>query len=178
MSDDRPAFQGATSVKLDDTVYYTDSHNHDYGFDEVRVFSDPRWKESELSGDEWRWSHKAQALRKGIVLSAKGGLNPLDALIALLPDLNRIHGWGFLSVDECAQPGCANEPDILMRVKRQWSRSGTLSSDRPNHVRAFCRDHIHRGDCGLDDNDQNYERIGMRIEGEWVPYVGIESEVG
>lgn len=168
----RPDFKGEQKVVIEGTTYYTDAHEDDCGFDQVIVESEPRWKESELSGDEWRWNHIAKVFRKGRVLAFEGGSDQFEATVRLLPTLQTIRGWRFLSVDECAQPGCAKEPDVMLRIIRQWTKDGTKSSVRDNYVRAFCRDHLHRGDAGLNDNDDNYEKLGMRISGEWVPWTG------
>lgn len=171
MPDKRPDFgDGAQSVKLEGKTYYTVPHHEDIGFDAVVVQMIPRWKESELSGDEYRWTHYAKALRKGRVIAAAGGVDLFACVVNLLPQLQTARGWGYLSVDECAQPGCADPPDVLLRLKRQWSKDGTKSSEFDNKVRAFCRQHLRRGDCGMDDNDDNYERVGLRVDGEWVPY--------
>jgi hypothetical protein len=162
-------------VKVGDETYFTKKHNHDEGFDRVQIYLEPRWKESELSGDEYRWSHYAHAYRKGEVIAKGGGLTLLEAAIDLIPKLYVLSVQDLLTGDECAQPECPNEPDVLYRLITQWNRQGTLSSRKDNIVRPFCKDHVHRGDCGMEDNDLNYERLALRINGAWVPYPG-ESE--
>ena len=43
-------------------------HEDDDWIDELRLLTSPRWKDSELSGDEWRFSTYIEAYRKGILL--------------------------------------------------------------------------------------------------------------
>lgn len=170
---DAPPIGGIGHVRLGDITYYYKAHAADEGFDRIEVRQYPRWKESELSGDEYRWSYLAEAFRKGDVIAKGTHLSLFDALIALLPNLRRLKGLGGL--DECAQPECENEPDVLLRLKAQFDRSGSYRSDRDNVVRAFCRQHLHRGDCSMEDNDENYERLALRVDGAWVPYPGEET---
>jgi len=41
-------------------------------YDEVRIITVPRYKNSELSGAEWRISAEVQFLHKGVVIFEKG----------------------------------------------------------------------------------------------------------
>jgi hypothetical protein len=68
----------------------------------------------------------------------------------------------------CAQPGCAKPHVSIYRLKHRYCREGHRSKagsswkpvGRPkvvtHDVRGFCADHLRRGDCGLDDADDNY----------------------
>lgn len=67
--------------------------------------------------------------------------------------------------ERCQQPGCSSPPKRLYRLKRyQISRSERHMADfeyafEPRHI-WFCDRHAHRGDCGLEDCDKNYEVVG------------------
>lgn len=60
----------------------------------------------------------------------------------------------------CCQPGCAAPLVSVYRKRFDWcSRCGEKSTPfRPEH-RGFCAAHLRRGDCGLDDADDNYEVV-------------------
>lgn len=165
---------GETYVTIDGVRYYTKPHNHDEGFDSVELTQVPRWKESELSGDEYRWNNRATVYRKGQVVGVEMDITMFGALIKLLPVLDQLRNWGYLGVDECAQPGCTDEPDVLLRLKEHWDVTGQLKAVEMSHVRPFCNAHLHRGDCSMDDSDNNYERLGMRVDGAWVPYPDLD----
>lgn len=49
-----------------------DNHEDDEWFDNVTVQCVERWKESELSGDEWRFSYVVTFWRKGQPLLERG----------------------------------------------------------------------------------------------------------
>lgn len=66
-------------------------HDDDEWIDEVRIVTVPRWKESELSGDEWRFSTRIELYRKGHLL-ARSGSGRLRNAVAILPSL--LLGWG------------------------------------------------------------------------------------
>jgi len=64
----------------------------------------------------------------------------------------------------CAQPGCAEAPVCLYRLKmlQEGKSYDTLMPPKydfqANHI-WFCKRHAHRGNCGLEDADENYEVI-------------------
>lgn len=138
--------------------------------DEVRIRLVERWKESELSGDGWRFSTRVEALHKGRVLKSGGfggrmewallgvGSVALQASDAGVPneifDLEKI---------VCAQPGCCKPATVFYQVKALFDNRGNKeelprSHDDPKtvYVIRFCDRHRHRGDCGLQDADANY----------------------
>lgn len=173
---DRPNWMQSRNVTIAGVTYYTRPLNDDHCYDRIEVTQAERWKESELSGDEYRWSYRAVAVRKGIAIAAYNQGDLLGALLRLIPELNRLARWRYLGVDECAQPACANEPVVLYRIIRPWSANGTLAYTHDSkYVRGFCGDHTHRGDCGMDDNDANYEPVGLRADGEWAAHPALEA---
>ena len=132
-------------------------------FDEIRIFTVPRYKTSGLSGDEWRISAKTEFYRKGKLIF-EGGASTLEYAVRLL-DRDFIHvseGNGAYYGGEgnlCDQEGCANEATVKYRLKKEYCRQGhgTPCEDIPV-VRLFCDEHKTRGDCGLEDADSNYEK--------------------
>jgi len=67
----------------------------------------------------------------------------------------------------CAQPGCVDPWVSVYRIKAQFCRCGheefaetrqlREATGGPIDVRGFCRRHLRRGDCGIEDADANYE---------------------
>jgi hypothetical protein len=145
-------------------------HPEDERYDDIHIFIVPRWKESELSGDEWRFSYTAEFRRKGEVV-VKFSASKLERLLQELQRRVLIAGeedqvdreaW-VRTKDKCDQPGCANVATIFyLRKKRYTNRGEELAMDGyhdHNTYRQFCEGHKVRGDCDLDDADHNYELI-------------------
>lgn len=135
------------------------------GFDEVRIVTVPRFKESELSGDEWRISAAIEFYRKGRCVHRIGWGSKVE---------NAVHGLGYHFLcahddgkaffageeDYCDQEGCANHATVTYRLKKGFTRDGTERElSRDGEYRMFCDRHKHRGDCGLEDADNNYEIV-------------------
>lgn len=145
-------------------------HPDDEKFDAIDIRIQPRWKESELSGDEWRFSYVAEFKRKGETVISFSA-HTLDMLIAGLKWRGVIAGedGGFdveawnRTKDKCDQPGCKELATIFYkRIKRYTSAGEALETSSyydGNEYRQFCERHKHRGDCGLDDADINYSMI-------------------
>lgn len=132
-------------------------------FDEVRIFTVPRYKESHLSGDEWRISATIQLLRKGKVV-AERHCGTVEAATALLPAFwieACDDGKGYFAGDgvHCDQEGCAELATVHYRKKADYCRDGHKSEPLWPTLRHFCERHQQRGDCGMDDADSNYERL-------------------
>lgn len=150
-------------------------------FDKVVVEVVERWKESELSGDEWRFAHVATFYRHGQPVARRSHLSIEKVLLAAAAEFGDIkvpvkgeddkyEPWmGDLS-EVCCQPGCTKPWVVLLHpVKRYDSRGQQMA--RPydaDDVRGFCERHRHRGDCGLDDSDFNYELVEERFPPEWA----------
>lgn len=133
-------------------------------FDEVRITTIPRFKESGLSGDEWRISATIQLLRKGRVIAERGFRN-IETACAHLP---AFHGEAIDSgnamfggeADFCDQEGCSDPATVTYRKKADYCREGHKTEIASGiRIRKFCDRHKHRGDCGLDDADANYEQF-------------------
>jgi hypothetical protein len=135
------------------------------GFDEVRIFTVPRYKQSGLSGDEWRISATVQFYRKGQLIFEEG-CGSVEVACGLAYGYyvrGQDNGRGyFASVeDRCDQEGCAEKATVLYRVLRKYCRDGSVHEESASgpQYRQFCEKHKTRGDCGLDDADRNYELV-------------------
>ena len=143
-------------------------HPDDERYDKVTIDIVPRWKESELSGDEYRFSYVVKAWRKGEVLVKRSWSRLEWALMALQYTI-------FIHIEEdgfdheawertrqlCDQPGCANLPTVFYKRKKAYTKSGQELAEREyrREYRQFCVTHKRRGDCALDDADANYQEI-------------------
>jgi hypothetical protein len=130
-------------------------------FDEVRITTVPRFKESELSGDEWRISAKVELVRKGRVIFERGFRN-IETACAFLPAVHAEaidDGHACFAGEEefCDQEGCAELATVSYRKKADYCREGHKTEPPYTKIRRFCERHKHRGDCGRDDGDANYE---------------------
>ena len=71
---------------------------------------------------------------------------------------------GNATPDLCFQVGCAEPAISTYALKTRYARNGTASEAADGrgrrHARRFCIRHLRRGDCGLDDADNNYDVIG------------------
>lgn len=132
-------------------------------FDEVRITTLPRYKESYLSGDEWRISACVQFLRKGVVrhefvagtVEAACGLAWGWYHEAISQGAAMFGGEG----DFCDQEGCANAATVTYQLKKMYCREGHPTDPHMPTIRRFCMRHRTRGDCGLEDGDSNYDMI-------------------
>jgi hypothetical protein len=155
-------------------------HRDDDFFDDAKISVVERYKESEVSGDEWRFNWFIELFRKGKRVAWKTA-SSLEIAAVDIAHLAQIgfgemkmfdKRWSFADDDDvrregyCCQPGCANESTVCFALKRRYDRTCTLSEPNkpqypggPIEVREFCERHRRRGDCGLDDADENYEII-------------------
>lgn len=140
-------------------------------FDEIRITTVPRFKESELSGDEWRISAKTEFMRNGVVVHETGARN-VETAVRLL-DYHFLeacdHGKGYFAGegDICDQEGCANPATVsLEQIVEGCGRCGTTKA--PEHsrpFRKFCNRHKERGNSSLDDMDESYKDLPTRDSG-------------
>jgi hypothetical protein len=135
-------------------------------FDEIHIVTVPRWKESELSGDEWRISAKIVMKRKGLVIAERSFHDVETAARFLDWTMTEVAESGDCSLANpyydhlCDQEGCAEPATVIYRLKQRYCREGHASEPmRQGEYRQFCERHQMRGDCGLDDADANYELI-------------------
>lgn len=163
---------------------YLIRHEDDRWVDEIRLVTSPRWKESELSGDEWRFSVGLQAFRKGHLIAQRFGGHDIkqavDGLGAALGSFGGTQigsGWEETEANRnqelwdslCAQPTCPEFATIEYRRLHHYCNEGHAHDAewRIEHIR-FCDRHKHRGDCGLNDADRNYTVAALRTpDGQW-----------
>ena len=148
-------------------------HPDDDIIDEVRIRVVPRYKESGLSGDEWRISAVTTLYRKGHKL-AERSYPSMQAAYEHLAWFNRTwreiddkesdKAWSkFLKIEDrlCHQPGCYEPSTKVYELQNRYDRqTGARLEVREGgtfrHLRSFCSEHTERGDCGLEDADDNY----------------------
>jgi len=146
-------------------------HEDSETIDEVRITQHERWKDSELSGDEWRFSFTAELRSRGVVVGHIGGHRLEDVALNLL---RLALGHGGVELDAiainrrfnecCDQPACTREPAHFFMLKKEYSRQGEALEGIDHGYgrrlfRKFCSKHKERGDCGLEDADDNYEEV-------------------
>jgi hypothetical protein len=145
-------------------------HPDDEIIDEIRIVTVPRYKTSELSGDEWRTSAKIEFRRKGKVLHTES-LTAMKYAVQFLPYLfvRRQEDGHFDKNDKemCFQPGCSNKATVEYRMKTKYcGKCGKEEGQMTGYEyrRRFCEEHRERGDCGRSDADDNYELIELTQE--------------
>lgn len=140
-------------------------------YDEVRIVTVPRFKQSDLSGDEWRISARIELIRKGQVVYEQSYRNVETACQALPYVVLMAGEEGSVRQanieDLCDQEGCSKRAEICYRKVADYCLEGHKTDPQfGDEYRYFCREHAHRGDCGLDDADRNYDEVPLWLEQE------------
>lgn len=137
-------------------------HPDDEWFDEVKVMTVPRYKTSDLSGDEWRIGIHVQFFKKGVLVAEMSKTNMMAALLQSVMYLRECAEFREHVPEEdvyCDQPGCKEKAVSTYMLKEEFSRYGEGPLP-PNSTyiwyRRFCTKHLERGDCGREDADRNY----------------------
>lgn len=135
-------------------------------FDEVRLFTRPRYKTSGLSGDEWRVSGEIELKHKGEVVFTDHFHDVATAAIFLagilitarenLPPEMRAEVEARFG---CMQPGCAEQATAIFQLKQRFCQWGHVEDMHAPTYRRFCQRHTTRGDSSLEDCDDNYELV-------------------
>lgn len=150
-------------------VYHIPPPNAE-GVDEIRMKVVPRFKTSDLSGDEWRVSTLIEFFRKGVKVFERS-FHSMENAAKFLPWVLGVElvegpdapkeGIFRADADECHQAGCPEKAVNIYRLKKTFSDQG--EELLPDHLfeyrRSFCQKHSHRGDCGREDSDRNYELV-------------------
>lgn len=176
MSDEGQMIAQTDRAQAAEQRVYFHRHRDDEYIDRITIDIRERWKESELSGDEWRFSTVLRFFRKGHQIWSKG-FNRMETAVAALPwffkvagEIGGVHGENEYTPiatnkenELCSQPGCRNTWAVEYRPKKFFSRQGYEKENADDswsthHVR-FCSRHRRRGDCGLEDADSNYEFV-------------------
>lgn len=136
--------------------------------DEVRIVTVPRWKESEVSGDEWRISARVEFYLKGHLIGERSFSNVRRALqycdwatVDMFENHNPAPKFPDVSAI-CDQEGCKEIATHRFRLKKRFRNDGSEKEMLWKEHRCFCEKHKMRGDCGLDDADINYEFEGVQ----------------
>ena len=136
-------------------------------FDEVRIITVPRYKQSGLSGDQWRISASIQLYRKGKLIS-ETGCSDIEHACYLVGARHMEacdRGEGYFAGEEnfCDQEGCSQQATVTYRVKKEYSHDYPFEWNKEFKdevvIRKFCNRHQTRGDQSFDDSDRNYELI-------------------
>jgi hypothetical protein len=132
-------------------------------FDEVRIITVPRYKQSGLSGNEWRISASIQLWRKGKMIVERGARDIEAACMfvgAFYLD-SCDNGLAFFGGEDdiCDQEGCSQSATVTYRLKAQYCREGHRTEPHQLTIRKFCDRHKTRGDGALEDADDNYEVV-------------------
>ena len=149
--------------------------------DEVKIHTSPRYKESHLSGDEWRQSVIVELCWKGNVLYSQS-FRDIPCAAAWL-------GWATVT-DEirfkchdardkiediyCDQPGCCEPYTVKYQCKKVYSDRGEDLARQPSYAvtQKFCARHSTRGDCDRQDADDNY----IVLEGKGKSSINPDDE--
>jgi hypothetical protein len=137
-------------------------------FDEIRLRIVPRYKTSDLSGDEWRISVVTEYYRKGTIIHTTQSGSDMQVAAGLL--FGRLveaqdNGIGYFAGDgvHCDQEGCNNKATVVYKIIQRWcvggGNCGQKKESYGDQHRCFCDTHKQRGDCDLEDNDKNYELV-------------------
>lgn len=135
-------------------------------FDRVEIVTVPRYKESYLSGDEWRISAAIRFYRKGALVHETHTRNIQSAChhLGWHHDAAIDDGKAFFAGEgaTCDQEGCAEPATVWYRKLADYCRDGHKSEPHWPTYRQFCNLHKKRGNCGLDDSDQNYASLAAK----------------
>lgn len=139
-------------------------------FDKIVIETIPRYKQSELSGDEWRISAQCTFFRKGKEVHSFGASTVQYA--AYLVGARHIEACddakGFFAGEDntCDQEGCSEQATWIHKKKFNYEKhTGQKNTYQYPEFRLFCDRHQRRGDCGIDDADSNYDKSKLDISG-------------
>ena len=138
-------------------------------FDEITIKTVPRWKTSHASGDEWRYKALVTLKYKGRTLDETLWMNTEVAVSRLVTITNNyketVMDWNKEREERapyCDQEGCDQEATVTLQLKKRCCTS--CGTDRqpvcfsPGY-RRYCDMHSKRGDCSIEDADDNYEVV-------------------
>ena len=170
MQDDRSVQRDAQTPEHPPVVWVR-RHNDDEWVDEVHIRTVPRFKESHLSGDEWRVSAVVEFKRKGHVVATESYRDVSAALAYIARHAVGLAPASFkgtdpyltqrLDLDYCAQPGCSNPWTVEYHLTHEGcGRCGAVKEPKyHDQRRRFCDTHAVRGDSDLDDMDAHYVKV-------------------
>ena len=144
------------------------AHGNKQIVDRVVIETEPRWKDSEMSGSQWRYSATVKYYYKDDYV-ASTWYSDVEAAMDEVKHFYRselVYKLWEVSPGsgKCDQEGCAAEATKFFRVKKRSCTSCGHEGEEVNPKRkieyvAFCPAHAERGDCSLNDCDDNLEEI-------------------
>lgn len=149
-----------------------EEHRDYQRFDHIEIRTNVRWKDSHLSGSEYRFGAQALGYKNGYLVFQRSFMDVATAA-AHLPSIiygdhidNELIGTGW---DEpvCQQEGCSNVGTHVRYLKKRYVGNEAIEDtrERGRLYRIFCDRHEGRGDCAIDDAEHNYEtRIDVAFE--------------
>lgn len=143
-------------------------------FDEIKIYTVPCWKESELSGSEWRISAVVELWRKGKPIHSKSFRNIETAAQLLAHTYMEAvdNGKGFFAGEGeiCDQEGCSAKATTKMELVKTGCGSCGTHPIIPTlrQYRMFCDFHKRRGYQSFDDSDSSYKIITETKDAEGV----------
>lgn len=162
---------------IDEKIKYItdDKQMSTFHFDEIKYSTSYRFKQSPVSGNEWRISHKFEFLLNGSIMNKSPFWNEDDKFVEEIDDVLKNNNDLFNVYDDknlfgkedlCDQEGCNEKATVIYNMKMIYDINATyktyvyLKIDEENiWIRKFCKDHSNRGDQGWEDCDENYELI-------------------
>lgn len=129
-------------------------------FDTIIIKTIPRYKDSYLSGSEWRIHAEIEFYRKGRLIKSTGASNIENACYLVgakhMEACDNAEGFFAGEGNTCDQEGCSDLASYKMNKKFDFCREGHKSENPSEAYRLFCEKHKNRGDSGFDDADSNY----------------------
>jgi hypothetical protein len=129
-------------------------------FDEIRIKTIPRWKDSYLSGSEWRIHAETEFYRKDKLIKSTGASTIENACYLVgakhMEACDSCEGYFAGENNICDQEGCCELATTKKTKKFDYCREGHKSENPSDSYRLFCDKHSNRGDSDFDDSESNY----------------------
>jgi hypothetical protein len=135
-------------------------------FDEITIKTEPRYKQSRGSGDEWRYKARVTLKYKGRVLD-ETDWRDVDTTVSRLQAVTnqfreQAMDWQAERKErepKCDQEGCDQDATVTLRIKKRHCQCCGTERSIETGYRRFCAMHSTRGDCSIEDSDCNYEIV-------------------
>lgn len=167
---------GSAGESVSKPTFRATKHKKDPFIDETRIRLVDRYKTSEASGDEWRYSYEMKLFWKGklVATGRTGSMESAAASVALAVQggYQLDKRWEtndelwknlYSMADICCHPGCPEKSTRKYVFKKLYDKTCEYSKQNiPYRIAGsvegheFCDAHGQRGDCALDDANDNY----------------------
>jgi len=137
-------------------------------YDKVVITTQPRYKVSDRSGNEWRISANIEFYKNGAVIATSSASSVPDAIgtmQCIVADTFGFESKTYTPINHheslvCDQEGCDKPYTVLYKqIKTGCCKCGHTRDSLFDQYRAFCDEHSTRGDASLDDSDDNYKLV-------------------